>query len=109
MLDRPPAIPWRQPRGYDAAGDLRRARATWPPEPASAPRLGEGWPEVLAEGAGKALSGRGSTGARPPPLPAGEPIMARPVGQVERALKWARRRPALAALSASACWRLSCC
>jgi WD40 repeat protein/tRNA A-37 threonylcarbamoyl transferase component Bud32 len=30
----------------------------------------------------------------------GEPIQARPVGRRERALKWARRRPALAALSA---------
>ena len=29
---------------------------------------------------------------------AGEPIRARPVGRVERALKWAKRRPALAAL-----------
>jgi formylglycine-generating enzyme required for sulfatase activity len=29
---------------------------------------------------------------------AGEPVQARPVGRVERALKWARRRPALAAL-----------
>jgi formylglycine-generating enzyme required for sulfatase activity len=29
---------------------------------------------------------------------AGEPIRARPVGTVERAVKWARRRPALAAL-----------
>jgi formylglycine-generating enzyme required for sulfatase activity/tRNA A-37 threonylcarbamoyl transferase component Bud32 len=29
---------------------------------------------------------------------AGEPVRARPVGRVERALKWARRRPALAAL-----------
>jgi serine/threonine protein kinase/formylglycine-generating enzyme required for sulfatase activity len=29
---------------------------------------------------------------------AGEPIKARPVGQLERAVKWARRRPALAAL-----------
>jgi formylglycine-generating enzyme required for sulfatase activity len=28
----------------------------------------------------------------------GEPVQARPVGRVERALKWARRRPALAAL-----------
>ncbi len=33
---------------------------------------------------------------------AGEPIRARPVGKVERCLKWARRRPALAAL-AGAC------
>jgi WD40 repeat protein/tRNA A-37 threonylcarbamoyl transferase component Bud32 len=30
----------------------------------------------------------------------GEPIQARPVGRCQRALKWARRRPALAALSA---------
>src|SRR5262245_46905596 len=30
----------------------------------------------------------------------GEPITARPVGRVERALKWAKRRPALAALLA---------
>jgi tRNA A-37 threonylcarbamoyl transferase component Bud32 len=29
---------------------------------------------------------------------AGEPILARPVGRVERAVKWAKRRPALAAL-----------
>jgi formylglycine-generating enzyme required for sulfatase activity len=29
---------------------------------------------------------------------AGEPVQARPVGRVERALKWAKRRPALAAL-----------
>jgi formylglycine-generating enzyme required for sulfatase activity len=29
---------------------------------------------------------------------AGEPVKARPVGQLERALKWAKRRPALAAL-----------
>src|SRR5262249_27436835 len=29
----------------------------------------------------------------------GEPIAARPVGRVERAVKWARRRPALAALA----------
>jgi WD40 repeat protein len=31
---------------------------------------------------------------------AGEPIVARPVGTLERALKWARRRPAIAALLA---------
>jgi eukaryotic-like serine/threonine-protein kinase len=31
---------------------------------------------------------------------AGEPIVARPVGPLERAAKWARRRPAIAALSA---------
>jgi formylglycine-generating enzyme required for sulfatase activity len=31
---------------------------------------------------------------------AGEPIRARPVGRVERAVKWAKRRPALAALLA---------
>src|SRR5262249_46512303 len=30
----------------------------------------------------------------------GEPIQARPVGRCQRALKWARRRPAIAALSA---------
>jgi hypothetical protein len=30
----------------------------------------------------------------------GEPIMARPAGQLERAVKWARRRPAAAALLA---------
>jgi WD40 repeat protein/serine/threonine protein kinase len=30
----------------------------------------------------------------------GEPISARPVGQIERAIKWARRRPVIAGLSA---------
>lgn len=30
---------------------------------------------------------------------AGEPILARPVGRIERAVKWARRRPAVAAMS----------
>src|SRR5207244_78153 len=33
----------------------------------------------------------------------GEPIRARPVGRWERAAKWARRRPAAAALAASLC------
>jgi eukaryotic-like serine/threonine-protein kinase len=33
---------------------------------------------------------------------AGEPIRARPVGRLERAAKWARRRPALALLAATA-------
>src|SRR5262249_44840018 len=32
---------------------------------------------------------------------AGEPIQARPIGRIERALKWARRKPVIAALSAS--------
>jgi hypothetical protein len=35
------------------------------------------------------------------PTQAGEPILARPVGRLERLLKWARRRPAVAALSGS--------
>src|SRR6202035_4943351 len=32
---------------------------------------------------------------------AGEPIMARPVGRVERAIKWAKRRPVISALLAA--------
>jgi serine/threonine-protein kinase len=36
---------------------------------------------------------------------ANEPILARPVGRVERAIKWARRQPALAALVGEICTR----
>ena len=66
-----------------------------------AARPGDDLPEVPAEGAGAAVR------QRPRSWPttwggscAGEPILARPTPAWERAAKWARRRPATAALVA---------
>ena len=42
----------------------------------------------------------GGAGGGPATVPGGEPIVARPVTRLERAVKWARRKPAIAALLA---------
>ncbi len=61
-------------------------------------RSGDDLPEVPGEGARKAISSAAALGEDLGRYLAGEPIVARPVTRVERALKWARRKPAIAAL-----------
>ena len=74
-------------------------------EPAPPRRLRPGVPrdleticlKCLAEGAGPALRVGGGAGGGPGALAARRADAARPVGAVERAAKWVRRRPAVAA------------
>ena len=73
------------------------------PEPAAAQaasRCRDHLSEMSGERPGPPLCQRLRAGRRPAPRRRGDPIEARPVGVLERGWKWARRRPASAALVA---------
>ena len=96
--DRPAAV-----QGCDRAGDAgasANARASGGAAAAAegAARSGNHLSEVSGEGPPQALRQRRRPRRGPEPLPAREPVVARPVSSAEKVLKWARRRPALAGL-----------
>ena len=99
--DRPAAVQGGDRLRHPAPGGRARSRCRRRQlNAAGAGRPGDDLPEVPAEGAGKRYPSAAALADDLGRYLAGEPIRARPTGWLERALKWARRRPAQATLIA---------
>jgi WD40 repeat protein len=84
--------------GGAARGNVRRSGPAAPLAAPPAARLGGHHPALPGEGAWPALPQRPGAGRRPRALPAGEQVVARPVGAAARLARACRRRPLVALL-----------
>ena len=95
---RPAAVPGGHGDGHGDPGRQRRAGPAAAAQCVDPARPGDDLPEVPGEGAGEAVCLGGGAGRGPGAVPGGRADRGAAGGEAERAVKWARRRPAIAGL-----------